>query len=172
MPSLLRLTRTRIFSYLTSAHIQKAFCGGSKIEQFCPHFCTHKVQSAVVSHTQSDEAAVAEAAREDVNLLHVPEPWHCYRIMPLHLPCPHHQCVSASRSDYSCLYPYFTYSCSQETYTRDWLTLGGIYISWYEMEPKAFQSLLVNNRCSPTELSKTLIQKIKKGITISQNIVI
>lgn len=104
---------------------------------------------------------VAEAAREDVNLIHVPEPWCCYRTVSLHLPHPHHQCVSASRSDFSCLYPYFTYSCSQETCTRDWLTLGGTYTPWYGKEPKDFQSLLVNNRCRPTELSKTLIQKIK-----------
>lgn len=110
-PSFSRMPRTRIFSCLMSAHRQswlKAFCGGSKAKQFCPHLCTHKVLLAVVAHTQSDEAAVAEAAREVVKLLHVPEPWCCYRTVPLHLPHPHHQCVSASRSDFSCLYPYFT----------------------------------------------------------------
>lgn len=112
---------------------------------------------------------MAEAAREDVNLLHIPESWCCYRTVPLHLPHPHHQCVSASRSDFSCLYPYFAYSCSQETCTRDWLTLGGTYTPWYGKEPKDFQSLLVNNRCRPTELSKTLIQKNKIKIKIKES---
>ena len=87
LPSLLRLTRTRNFSYLMSAHRGswlKDFCGGSKIEQFYLYFCTHKIQLTVVSHTQRGKALVAEAAKGDVNLSHVPEPWCCYRTVPAH----------------------------------------------------------------------------------------
>lgn len=52
----------------------KDFCGGSKIDQFHLYFCTRKIQLTVVSHTQSGKALVAEAAKGDVNLPHIPEP--------------------------------------------------------------------------------------------------
>lgn len=93
LPGLLRLTRTRNFSFLISAHRDswlKDFCGGSKIKQFYPCFCTSKIQSTGVSHTQSGKALAAEAAKGDVNQPHIPEPWSCYRTVPLHLPCSHY----------------------------------------------------------------------------------
>jgi len=93
LPSLLRLTWTRSFLYLMFAHRMswiKDFCVRSKIEQFYPYFCTHKIQLNVAPHTHSGKALVAEAAQGDVNVPHIPKPWSCYRAAPLHPPHSHH----------------------------------------------------------------------------------